>query len=295
MPTQVDIQPDSTASPDIDVTRDLTNIGIELEYPRYDPDEASYPAPVAAAEYSGDLREEAQSRDFGWLDMSEEYEPPGGYMGRDHTGAEITSPPLPLHSDLPERWYRASINAAEAMGHQYAATGDGATNFGNHLHLSSVSTELREAITEMCQEPWARLFWCSSIHRDSADPWRHGGIAEASLTGRPNHDGFRNETPIPQRESHNDHYEFRLPEPVLPETFSLWMDFFREAEYRGPDAAVDFARAAVFNAEERLTSVQQYRWLENNVDRWPDQRALSNDNVTSRRVAERVVEIMENA
>lgn len=264
----------SAASIDTE-SADLTSIGIELEYPvAPEPEEV----PAASAFRSHDLR--------GWFSEGEwlpDFGDNRGYVGSDHTGAEITSGILDLHSDEPERWYRGTIRASEEARHPFAATGYGSTYFGLHMHVSSLRDSPRAAIGAACDDEWARVFFCSSISETSLDPWRH---YSSSSPGNP----FRRD-----RRGESDHYEFRLPEPVLEDHFDLIMEFWRKVEADSPEDAIDFARELVHDRDERLTPVVQYNQLRDTMDDWPTEVCFTDEegDPTDRSAAEWFHDLME--
>lgn len=238
-------------------SHDLRYIGVELEYPV-----AEDPSTGSASRSRG-LRDHFQSSSRpGWLS---DFEGDSGYMGSDHTGAEITSGILNLHTTEPEVWYQESINVSEEYGAPFGATGRGDTNFGLHMHVSDISDAQVEEIADACSNEWARVFFCTSIDEQSADPWRHGGVHNP---GNP----FRG----PRRDDNTDqHYEFRLPEPMLPEHFQLVMNFWRLVEDESAEAAIDYARELVHDRDERLTAIQQYQSLRDRLEDWPNEAAVS--------------------
>lgn len=269
----------SGASSTVEQEYEFDHIGIELEYPV-----ATGPVPEGLAAHSTNLRSHF-GRSSDWLpNMFEGGK--GGYMGSDHTGAEITSGILDLHTSEPEEWYTNSISEAEGAGYSFAATGYGETVFGLHMHVSQFSKEKKDAVQDMCSNEWARVFFCSSIDRDSVDPWRHGGVSAPSTP-------FRG----PRGGGEDNHWEFRLPEPMLPEHFGLVMDFMRILETEGPEAAEEFAFELVVNRDERLTPLVQYRNLRETVDGWPDEQAIREETdtrfCTDRHAAQWVVDLME--
>lgn len=254
---------------------DLTEIGIEFEYPVARGDQLT-----SRAHRSGSLRDE-YGRNNNWLNS--EFGSEGGYMGTDHVGAEITSGVLDLHSDEPERWYNASIEAAEEMGYPFAATGTGQTSFGLHNHLSTITDEVREiVIDEVTTEPWGHVFFCSSVMPDNVHPWRGRYTSPTGPWSGPYTIGS------------DGHWEFRFIEPMLPEHFTLVMDFWRKMDTHSPEAAVDYARELVYNKDKRLTCVQRYEAIkEEQDDNWPHPEAITDPGRGIEGVSEWFVDLME--
>lgn len=269
--------PEELSSTDTDEpTPDMDSIGIELEYPiARTPDMI----PAGTAGNSSSAREHFRSVESNsWFEGR--FGGEGGYVGRDHTGAEITSGVLDLHSSQPDDWYHDSIEAVEAEGYPFAASGAGSTNFGLHMHVSEINEDQRNFIRDVCGNEWARVFFCASVDRGSADPWRHGGVRSVSQPWR----GPRNPGP--------NHWEFRLPEPGLPEHVSLMVEFLRLVSYERFEEAREFARELVYDRDERLTPVAQYRQLSEEYDSWPDEDAMDGTGRTTPAAAEWFVDLM---
>lgn len=266
------------ASLDTETTPDLQRIGIELEYPLLS-ERADLPAPAALASSSGAVRSHF-GRGNGWLTASpDDY---NGYVGSDHVGAEITSGILELHEGEPERWYNESIQNVEDAGYEFAASGYGSTTFGLHMHMSELSEDAVEYIDAMCESEWARVFCCASVSENSLDPWRHGGVRDPANSFRARRG--------------SGHYEWRLPEPMLPDHFSMVMEFLRTMAHGEYEAAEEYAREAVMQKDSRLTPIQQYEILDSELDDFPSERAFSSDSAepTDAHVAEWFHDLMQS-
>lgn len=259
---------------------ELDEIGVEFEYPvrASDSDYPSLHAHQSHPLYNGN----PGSWDLGLEDV------PTGRMTRDHVGAEITSSVLDLHTTQPEVWYQATVNRAEELGFPFAANGWGETNFGLHMHLTNLSREKAEELWEVCQNNWMRVFLCASIGPNSADPWRHGGVSGDCIHGRRDWDYQRVMNSRGSR-----HYEWRLPEPVLPDHFAMIMHFLRLVEIEGVEFAAEYARERVETRDDRLTAIQQYRIADEEWSRWPENGAMDSGPRTDSSAAEYMVNLME--
>lgn len=256
----------------------ITNVGIELEYPVGD---------LFYGDDSSSLRREV-GRSEDWVIPDTTI--PVGQMTGDHVGAEITSDILDLHSSDPLIWYRQSIERAEDMGYPFAATGYGYTNFGLHHHLSEMEQEQAAAIEEFCAEPWTRVFFCTSVRQGSIDPWRHGGVSRQS------HDERWGVCGTARRVSRDSqHYEFRLPEPMPVEQYELFLDFLRRVDLFGIDNAREFVAEKVVQKDGRLAAIQQYQQLREENDDFPMQNGIDHRNEYDQRAAEFLVELMGDA
>lgn len=276
----------TTVEPTVDIPDTLTEleyVGVEFEYPVA---ERPRIVPVSNALESYDLRYEVEDE---WL-LDHVPDVPNGHMTGDHVGAEITSSPMLLHTTQPEVWYNATIERAEQMGHPFAAVGrHESTNFGLHLHLSPLTDEKAEALYELAQTDWARVFFCASVNSRGADPFRHGGCEDpwrarwwngGEYDARETHDGEMetttsilrgcgNRTDVSYNGDIGGHYEFRLPEPMLPDHFSAVLHFLRLLDVDGPERAEEYASELVYEANPILTPVQQYERLSNDPE-WFD-------------------------
>lgn len=293
------VESTSTAAEATDATFDIDTIGVEFEYPiARNPENA----PATYAEDSTPLRnmvwygeEEADTFGSRGGDRSWPISPneiPEGQMDRDHVGAEITSAQLDLHTTQPEAWFVGSIQRAEDMGYSYAASGSGDTCFGMHLHLSEVPQRKAEGLLEISRQPWFRTFICSSVGPDSADPWRHGGVNTSGLSGERNFDRQR----VVNNRRGEGHYEWRLPEPVMPDHFEMVMHFLRLLETDGVAEARQYARGRVDAADERLTAVQQYQMYRDRDDDYVDRVRTAADGTASgvnRQAARFLINLME--
>lgn len=270
-------QAQSGSGSSTDDAYELDHIGFELEYP------ATNGAPPAAP---ADANSRGLSGEYQGTWPAESVPPEArGACGTDHCGAEIRSGVMDLHSGQPEAWYEDSIRLGEEAGYRFAATGVGRSCFGLHTHLSPLNQDRVEVIHEATREnEWPRVFFCSSVHANSLDPWRH---YRSSSPRSP----FRG--PRSYGETNDDHhYEFRLQEPVLPEHFGLVCDFWRKVETDGPELALDWARELVHDRDERLTAIVQYRQLETENDNWPNDGCFRGGN-TSRSAAEWFGDLMD--
>lgn len=263
----------------------LNGIGIEFEFPIVGTqDHGGLEPPAIDGQESSGLAQAGRDK-FG----SEDWLPglfgnEGGYPGTDHTGAEITSGVLDLHTPDPNDWYRATIEEAKRLGYEFAATGQGYTNFGLHQHVSNIDPDTVWKINDMAHNEWARVFFCASISETSLDPWRHGGVTFMS----PGEDRFGS-PPMFGRgpRSSEYHWEFRLPEPVLPQHFDKMVTFWRLIAREGFEAARDYAYEVVHSEEkEELTPVIQARMYDEAIDSWPPDGAYGEALFTDQAAAE---------
>lgn len=273
---ETEVNPLDSPSIDVETTTEIDTIGIEFEYPV----EGGGPG---QARRSNSLYNEIGYNPWE-LDDYISTEVPTGDMTSDHVGAEITSDTLNLHSNEPELWYAGTIDRAEEMGYEFAATGHGQTVFGLHLHLSEIPEEKAEALFDMCQEGWMRVFVCSSLSETSCDPWRHGGIGQNHIRGEVNWDGRQY---VMNPRGGDGHYEWRLPEPMQMDHFMMVLRFLRILDVEGIEEARDYAEGRVLDRDERLTTVDQYRMMESHVEYdFPNNEMLRDGSSTTPEVAQ---------
>lgn len=255
--TTTDVSADSIETPTFDATERyaIDTIGVEFEYPIGDGEPSN-------GRNSDQLYRDADGYNPWELDDYVPDRVPTGQMTHDHVGAEITSDQMNLHSDEPELWYAGTIDRAEDMGYPFARTGYGSTTFGLHMHLSEVPQDKAEALFEMCQEPWMKVFVCTSLSEESCDPWRHGGTSTDNINGSSR---FQDQYVVSSRRGIG-HYEWRLPEPMAMDHFMVVMNFLRKLEEFGAEDARDYAKGLVEDADDRLTAVKQYRMMEASDD-----------------------------
>lgn len=280
-------QPTTTSIANTETQPDFNTIGIEFEYPIGDTSYTEGP----------DLYGHNSSGLVGanW-ELGIDGVPDCEQAGSDHIGAEVRSPVFDLHTTQPEQWFVGSIEHAENNDAPYAANGSGYTNFGLHMHLSQLTDEQRDFIADLStNEVWMRVFVTSSISGTSADPWRHGGVAGSEINP---HSPTGNRRTIQSANVANNlrhyerHYEWRLPEPMMPSQFSMVMHFLRLVSLNEFEEAEEYARDAVMRADERLTPVMQYEMAKQQNDDFPFNGALDQDRYTDDFAAEFMANIM---
>lgn len=288
------IDADTPDLTDADVSSELSDaepnfnsIGIELEYPVA---EIEGDVPVSNPQSSQELNN-LYNGSYSGGDEVPAGSAPNGVMTSDHVGAEIVSDVLDLHTTEPEVWYTETIKTAEADGYPFAANGRGGTSFGLHMHVSSLTSDQRDALYEMACEPWMRLFVCSSMSENSADPWRHGGVTSNHFgSGRSNGQSsmLNDYSGRGQAADNSGHYEWRLPEPMLPGNLAMVMHFLRLISLGDYEEARSYAKGRVEEADRRLTSVQQFMALDS--PEWREQ-AVEDGSYTDPRMAEYTIEM----
>lgn len=232
---------------------DLT-VGTEVEYPQV---QSSYEVTTLSRRAAGShgLRSTVRS-DYGgsggW---------PDGNIGSDPTaGIELRSDPMST-DDLRD-WYRMSIaELSKYSPHEpcgVSVSGDRASTIGLHLHFSgdmfegSDGRRKGEALYELSQEPWFKLFACSSIADDPGSKTYQ--VFRSSYCSMNYTDHSSNSV---VNRVNDDHFEWRLLEPVTPDHFDLVLDFFEIFADEGIDEARDFARGLVDDFDHRLTAVKR--------------------------------------
>lgn len=234
-------------------------VGIEVETP--------------VAPHSGDdpLRTYGQNSSSFYDSLRHEFEnsawPHGGKITSDiSVGAEIVSGPdegdyggIPIEEAA--GWYDDTI---AAINDRTTHVPVGLMNSSNqtaglHIHFSHPNTDEVRDFAEWLynrsrDDEWLRVFACSSI----AD---QNGAATAQVFRGDRHctfNGFGHGRPnaVTEKNPSRGHYEWRMPEPMTVENFSLMMEFLERA-IDDRDAAVEWASELVYGGDSRLTSVQR--------------------------------------
>lgn len=193
---------------------------------------------------------------------------PGGRPVHDGTvGLEVVSNVLQLEDA--GNWYRDVIEYVENEHNApYQPTGLMSTGntAGLHMHLSSLSRSQAEDLYEISQTPWAKILFCSSIasHDDDLSwPVFRGGRYCQMQLGSGHYDVVN--------ERGNGHYEWRLPEPVVPEHMEVIARFLRLFE-QSTDAAIEYAQEVLDDADDRITAVQRAEAVGMEIEEMPEVR-----------------------
>jgi len=182
-------------------------------------------------------------------------------------GLEVVSNVLDLADAA--NWYRDVIEHVEQEHNTpYQPTGLMSTGntAGLHMHLSSLSRSKAEDLYEISQTPWAKILFCTSIasHDDNLSwPVFRGGRYCQMQLGAGHYDVVN--------ERGGGHYEWRLPEPVVPGHMEIIARFLRLFE-QSTDAAIEYAQEILDDADERLTSVQRAEAVGMEIDEMPEVR-----------------------
>ncbi len=135
---------------------------------------------------------------------------------------------------------------------------------GLHIHLSPLAEETATRLYEWSQEPWMQVFVCSTlVDWNDVSPTtsvvreRHSNYLRFRGRDMRNVTRYNAVHMVGPRSS--GHYEWRLPEPMMPDHFELVVEFLRRLYYDSPAEARQFAMDLVTNADERLTAVRRAR------------------------------------
>lgn len=207
-------------------------------------------------------RSSLHSGDLKYCYDGEEYEL-GGYVGGDPTvGTEIVSGPEPgqtggISTERARTWYRDSIDIASGehgFAHEPCGRIDkGSSTAGLHLHLSPLSIEQAQDLYRLCEEPWFKVFVCSSITDDEDQPYLNvfrNAYVNFNGLERGHHGAVNFVNPD------EGHWEWRLPEPMTEDHFDLLMEFLdRWRDNR--TAGREWARDLVMDGDDRITAYQR--------------------------------------
>lgn len=233
---------------DFDTSDSDLQIGIEVEWPRMNPNHDELY--VNRGRRSRDLQSNVPSRLNAVPNARNDWD---GTVGLEI----VTDPPLSL--DEIGNWYRDVLDHIRyeyATDYQPCGLLTNGSTAGLHVHLSPFTRTQAQTLFEMSQTPWMKVLFCSSIAREDDDvtwPVFRGGRYCAMDIGS---DGpGRNHYQCLNYRG-NDHWEWRLPEPMVPENLDLMVEFLRAFE-QSPDAAREYAEGVLEDADDRLTSLRR--------------------------------------
>jgi len=187
---------------------------------------------------------------------------PDGYIGSDPTaGIEVRSDQLT--ADQLSQWYRESIvELSKYSPHEPCgvSANSRASTIGLHLHFSGPGFSEAKAreLYQLSSEPWFKLFACSSLARGGQDTYQ---VFRSSYCGMRYTDEPSNAC-VNRAERGEDHWEWRMLEPVTPDHFDLVMEFMETLRNDGTDEARAFARSYVNDLDPRLTAVKRAQALD---------------------------------
>lgn len=222
-------------------------VGPEIEYPRANSEEEllSHKGRDSSSLESEVTRE-------GGLETFNTYPEPDPSVGLEVN----TDEPLPL--GRLQEWYRAVINEVEGrFGTLFQPSGDIRGNTaGLHIHISPLSEGKARRLYEMSQTEWMQVFMCTSVTENdvstSAPVFRGGSYC--NMDNPPSDPGGHRYDCVNHRGG--EHWEWRLPEPMLPEHTELVSEFLRLFE-QDPDAAATYAKDLLQDGDERITSIRR--------------------------------------
>lgn len=245
-----------------------TRVGTEVEYPATQPENSSttYKNP---ARYSGNVYDQVH-RDYGrdgWPDATVTSDPTAGL--------ELTSDPM--HPDALADWYEEAITQLSTYSpfEPCGVSGNtcAANTIGLHLHMSPFSDDAMRALYEMSKQSWFRIFTCSSLAEGyGTNTYKLFRDNYCSMNFQP--DETRSNYCVRKVDELNNHWEWRLLEPVTTEHFKLVMEFVKKLKESPVDAA-SFARELVNSGDERLTAIKRAKEL-NITEKLDDEESESN-------------------
>lgn len=246
--------------PEIDFNTRNSNldIGLEVEWPELDPHQDEMY--VDRGNSSSSLQTAVDR-----LPMGVEGRPV--YDGT--VGLEIVSEPMSL-ADA-ENWYREVIEGVSVeynTDYQPVGLMKGGSTAGMHVHLSDLSESQAETLADMSREPWMQVLFCSSIAADDNGvtwPVFRGG-RYCDLHYSPTGDHYA----VVNRRSPG-HYEWRLPEPVVPEHIDILTEFLRAFE-QSEDAAVEYAQELLDDGDDRITAIRRAEAVGMDIEDMPEVR-----------------------
>lgn len=248
---------------DFDTSNSDLQIGLEVEWPRLGNDDELF---VDRGRRSRALQSEVPAHLPGMSHTRNDWD---GTVGMEI----VTDPPLPL-ADV-ENWYRDVLEVVRAefdADYQPCGLMNSGSTAGCHVHLSPLSRGQAEALFRMSQTPWMKVLFCSSIARDDNDsvtwPVFRGGQYCAMEMGD-HGPGQAHYQCVNYRGG--DHWEWRLPEPMIPENISVLVEFLRAFE-QSPEAAQEYAQRVLDDADDRITSIRRAESIGMDIEDVPSVR-----------------------
>lgn len=241
---------------DFDPQNSDLSIGIELEYPRADNEDELF---VSRGHGSDPLRNSIH----GWpsrLRSSPTYD--------GTVGLEVVS--NVIHLEDIKTWYADVLDhLRDEYGAIYQPTGlmEGGSTAGTHIHISSITEQQARELADMSSEPWMQVLFCSSIAGDTEGntTWpvfRGGGYVNMNY-GNAHYDV------VNRRDERRGHYEWRLPEPMIPEHLEILQEFLRAFE-QSPEAARSYAQRTLDNCDDRITAIKRAEHVGMDIDSIPE-------------------------
>lgn len=242
---------------DFDPQNSDLQIGIEVEYPKQSPSDELFV-------HRGGSTSSLQSA----IDrLPRSYDASPVYDGT--VGLEIVSDPLDL-ADA-KNWYTDVIEYVEdEYGEYYQPVGlmKRGSTAGTHIHISSINESKAQALAELSKEPWLQVLFCSSIARnDDSLTWpvfRGGQYCDLHYSPTGGHYAVVN-----RRGS--GHYEWRLPEPMVPEHMEILTKFLRAFE-QSVDAAIEYGQEVLDDGDDRITAIKRAEAVGMDIETMPEVR-----------------------
>lgn len=184
-------------------------------------------------------------------------------------------------------WYNRAYNDIESIG-KHGTTiepcgyhGDGTA--GLHVHFSKLTGEEAQMIHDISSEPWMRLLACTSVaafdHKGNLLPKYHVLRGDDPDVGNPcpqrSVSGPGKRRVIAKRGGAG-HYEWRLPEPMLPTSFYLLMDVVSVALNESPTEAERVARRIFDERSDEVTAIKRARKIQDTLGNLPAMKEEQN-------------------
>jgi len=249
-------------SVDFDFSDSDLQMGIEVEYPKV---LQNHEKLVHRGGSTVDEQRSLSSRDI---------PVPGGNHYDATVGLEIVSDPLDLKDAV--SWYHDAVELTEQeLNLPYQPTGlmDGGNTAGTHIHISPLDQEQAERLAELSREPWMQVLFCSSIAKDSGDDavtwpvFRGGTYCQMGYADTNSHDDHY----MCVNRCGVDHYEWRLPEPMLVGNMEILARFLALFDY-DEEVAIEYAQERLDDADERITSIARAEALGMDLNEIPEVR-----------------------
>lgn len=174
-------------------------------------------------------------------------------------------------------WYRESIEEIQEITQRnLEPTGFfGDTTAGLHTHISPMTEDQAQRLWEVSQEPFMQVFCGTSIAGRDANGNDIGNYPVVRSGWKARHlkidDFARGHDSVvnKHRKGGTGHYEWRLPEPTLPDHFDMIVEFLVRF-MDDADDGIEWARSRVQEGDRRIVSFQRADALDKDITASPD-------------------------
>jgi len=263
----------NNSHPEASLTKSL-RFGAELEIPICDDERYHMMArgrPVPAESAKPDIHGTEITHE--WISASPSTH---GWEARTHST---------MHAAMLSEWYDKLYQTIEQEHNRIEPVGfHGRGTAGLHVHLSELSERDANLIREVSREPWMKALACTSIAAYDSDgtllpkyPVVRGNDTDVKNPCKDQDPcGFGRDKLVAERRERG-HYEWRLPEPMLPESFHILLSVLTRTLRDGKAAGQIRAMNILETRPEDVTAIQRARAIQEKHGDLPAAKAERNE------------------